>query len=202
MKHSHRILVVMLVAACALTAVATASAKKPPPAPAPDLTALASEGTEAVGSGPLAASELGAAAPAGADIQSEALGLDAAQSVVADSSSTAALAACWWAQVRRYGKNLLGMTLWSYYQRIEWCSNGSWITSHTRIRWGEVSMPGWSFKGHIGSTTGGGNGSTFYRARTQGHFCLIQYFSCVQNAYPWIDMTVYRNGTYSYSTGG
>ena len=203
MKHTHRILVVMLVAACALTAVATASAKKkPPPAPAVDLSALAFQGTEVDGSGPLAASDLGAAAPFGAEVETAVLDLDGTDSVVAHSLDAAALAACYWAQVRRWGKNLLGMTLWTYYQRIEWCANASAITSRTRIRWGEVSMVGWSFKGHIGSTTGGGPGYTYYRARTQGHFCLIQYFSCVQNAYPWIDMTVHRNGTYSYTAGG
>ena len=81
-------------------------------------------------------------------------------------------------------------------------ANATQITSVTRIRWGETSFPGWAFKGHTSSTTSGGVGKTTYRARTHGHFCLAEYFSCVQNKYPWIDMTVNRNGSYSYSAGG
>lgn len=118
------------------------------------------------------------------------------------SVDAAAAVSCKWAQVERYGKNLLGMKLWSYFQKIDWCYNGSTITSRTRTRWGETHFPGWSWKGHIGSSTSGGVGSTFYRAWTQGHFCLVEYFSCVQNAYPWIDMTVRGNGTWSYTAGG
>ena len=113
-----------------------------------------------------------------------------------------AAAGCWWARVRRYATNIFGSTLWAYFQRIDWCSNGSSITSHSRTRWGETYWPGWSWKGNIGSTQGGGNGSTYYRSWTQGHFCLISYFSCVQDRYPWIDMTVNRSGGWSWSAGG
>jgi len=112
------------------------------------------------------------------------------------------VAACKWAQVERYGTNIFGMKLWSYFQKIDWCYNGSTITSKTRTRWGETHFPGWSWKGHIGNSTSGGVGSTYFRAWTQGHFCLVEYFSCVQNAYPWIDMTVRGNGTWSWSAGG
>jgi len=114
----------------------------------------------------------------------------------------AAAGGCWWARVQRWATNIFGSKLWAYFQRIDWCSNGSYITSHSRTRWGETYWPGWSWKGNIGSTQGGGNGSTFYRSWTQGHFCLISYFSCVQDRYPWIDMTVYRSGGWSWSAGG
>jgi hypothetical protein len=173
MKHRHRLFVVAAVAVCALLAVAPAQAKKKPAASKRAM--VASVSTEVTGSGQAAATVR---------------------------SASSALLACYWAQVRRWGKNLLGMTLWTYYQRIEWCSNGSTITSVTRLRWGEVSFPGWAFKGHTSSTTSGGKGYTSYRARTHGHFCLAEYFSCVQNAYPWIDMTVRANGSWSYSAGG
>ena len=210
----YRTILVATAVACGLVAAAPAFAekKKEPPAPSADLAGLlVAEFTEA-DSGTLAsASDIGTSAPDGAEVETSVLsaedadlaaeGLD--QAPAAEGlDATSALAACYWAQVRRWGKNLLGMTLWTYYQRIEWCANASYITSKTRIRWGEVSMVGWSFKGHTGSTTGGGVGYTYFRARTSGHFCLIQYFSCVQNAYPWIDMTVRRNGTFTWSTGG
>lgn len=195
MNHGQRTLLVASVAALALaTAPSALSKKPPPPPPADDAALLVAVHSEAVGSGSSASEQAAAAEPpASAVVEELDTGADTADAL---------LASCYWAQVRRWGSNLLGMTLWTYYQRIEWCANSSSITSKTRIRWGEVSMPGWSFKGHTGSTTGGGVGYTYFRARTQGHFCLIQYFSCVQNAYPWIDMTVYRNGTYSWSAGG
>ena len=181
MRHPHRILVLAAVAACALLTVAPAQAAAR--ATSTSLQAgVAAVHTEVTGS----AQKGGAAG------------------VVKKSTSSAKakVAACYWAQVRRWGSNLLGMTLWTYYQRIEWCSNATQITSVTRIRWGETSFPGWAFKGHTSSTTSGGVGKTTYRARTHGHFCLAEYFSCVQNKYPWIDMTVNRNGSYSYSAGG
>lgn len=111
--------------------------------------------------------------------------------------------ACRWARIYRYYNNALGQRLFTYYQQVDWCYNGSTITSISRTRWPEVSMLFWEFKGHIGNTTSGGTGSTFYRAWTQGSFALcVPYVLCAQFKYPWLDMTVRGNGTYSYSTGG
>jgi hypothetical protein len=198
----HHVLVVLAATSLFLIVAGTASAKKPSPTP-PDAALVVAVESGATDPAPLDGS-LAATPPAGAEVETEVLAGAPADVSVDQLAETEALLAsgCWWAQVWRSGKNLFGSTLWKYFQRIEWCSNGSYITSKTRIRWGETYFPGWSFKGHIGSTTGGGVGYTYYRARTQGHFCLISYFSCVQDAYPWIDMTVYRNGTYSWSTGG
>jgi len=176
---------------------ATALGGKPDKAPAPSAQAgVATVETEVTTGGTMSApQEVSAASRDGATVAPDAVaGVDGVDAALAGG--------CWWAQVKRYAKNLIGSTLWAYFQKINWCSNGSYITSHSRTRWGETYWPGWSWEGNIGSTTGGGNGSTYYRSWTQGHFCLISYFSCVQNAYPWIDMTVYRNGTYSWSAGG
>jgi hypothetical protein len=106
-------------------------------------------------------------------------------------------------QVERYGKNSLGQKLWSYFQKIDWCYNGSWITSKFRVRWGEVYFPFWEFKGHIGNSESGGVGYWSYRAWTQGKFALCApYVGCAQYKYPWIDMTVYANGGWTWSAGG
>jgi len=111
--------------------------------------------------------------------------------------------ACRWVTVSRWYNNALGMRLFTYYERIDWCYNGSTITSVSRTRWGEVGAPFWEFKGHVGSTTSGGTGQWSYRAWTQGHYALcMPYVLCAQHKYPWIDITVRANGTYSYSTGG
>jgi len=93
-------------------------------------------------------------------------------------------------------KNVIGMTLWKYTQQIDWCYDGSKVTSKFRTRYGTVYMPFWKFNGHIGNQEQGGEGQWSYRAWTQGEFslCLGGNIGCIQHVYPWIDMTVYGNG--------
>lgn len=114
---------------------------------------------------------------------------------------------CWTWTWRRDGKNAFGSTLWSYFQRIDWCGNGSTITSTPhgvqRTRWGEVYYPFWQWR-HIGSSTWGGVGYQSYRAWTQAEFklCLIPDVGCVQYSYPWLDMTAWADGRGTGSAGG
>lgn len=120
-----------------------------------------------------------------------------------DGASAQATSCLYGFQVERYGTNAFGQKLWSYFQKIDWCYNGSWITWKSRIRWGEVYFPFWEFKGHIGNYESGGVGYWSYRAWTQGHFALcVPYLGCSQHTYPWIDMTVYANGGWSWTAGG
>lgn len=107
-------------------------------------------------------------------------------------------------EVEVYGYNIFGNKLWCYFQKIEWCYDGSEITSKTRLRWGEVHFPFWQFAGHIGNSEQGGVGEWSYRAWTQGEFklCLGGDIGCIQYYYPWIDMTVYGNGGYDYDCSG
>jgi hypothetical protein len=98
------------------------------------------------------------------------------------------------------GKASGGNTLWTYHQEIDWCENGTRIKRKLhRIRWGETSTPGWHFRGHIANNKSGGIGSTSAYRRTQGKFELCWAW-CVQEAHPWIEMTVYGNGSYSCNT--
>ncbi len=107
-------------------------------------------------------------------------------------------------QVRVDWYNVYGQTLFSYFQKIDWCYDGSKITNNpTRLRWGEVYAPLWSFDGHIGSSESGGINQWSYRAWTQGKFklCMGGDIGCIQYKYPWIDMTVYGDGSHSSSSG-
>lgn len=116
----------------------------------------------------------------------------------------AASSGCWTWTWQRDGKNLLGATLWSYFQRIDWCGNGSTITNTPqRLRWGEVYFPFWSWR-HIGNQTWGGFGQASYRAWTQGEFklCATPDVGCVQYSYPWLDMTAWADGRGTGSVGG
>ncbi len=119
-------------------------------------------------------------------------------------SSFAAAGGCWYATTSRSAENILGMRLFTYSQRIDWCGSGAGgrITQVSKTRPVNVNAPGWAFERHIENSNTGGAGSASFRGYTQGHFCLIAYFNCVQNKYPWIDMTVYPNGTYRHSAGG
>lgn len=114
-----------------------------------------------------------------------------------------AASGCWSWKWQRDGRNALGALLWSYFQQIDWCGNGSVITSTPqRTRWGEVYVPFWSWA-HIGNQIWGGVNQPNYRAWTQGEFklCLSPDIGCVQNSYPWIDMTAWGDGRGTGSVG-
>lgn len=117
---------------------------------------------------------------------------------------SSAASGCWTWRWQRDGRNALGGLLWSYFQQINWCGNGSVITSTPqRTRWGEVYAPFWSWQ-HIGNQTWGGVNQPSYRAWTQGEFklCLTPDFGCVQYSYPWLDMTAWADGRGTGSVGG
>lgn len=90
---------------------------------------------------------------------------------------------------------------WKYFLRISWCYNGSKITSLGYTRWGEVYVPTWDFKGHIGFSASGGVGSWSARRWTQGKFQQCAEF-CVQTKTPWVELLVRANGTWAYAAGG
>ncbi len=125
-----------------------------------------------------------------------------APSPVGSPSGTLSITAsgCWTVTWGRSGYNSLGWELWSLKQRIDWCGNGSTITSATRIRWVEVYIFGWSGT-TIQDPTWGGVGQWSFRAYSQAHFQLDVVYP-VQHGYPWLDMTVTANGGLSGSGGG
>ena len=96
--------------------------------------------------------------------------------------------------------NVFGWRIWSYVRWVRWC--GSTLTSVSTRAWGEVFFPGWAFRGTISSWSSGGAGRSSYRVWSQGHFCFAEYFSCVSNMYPLIDMRVTPTGGVSGDTGG
>ncbi len=95
----------------------------------------------------------------------------------------------------REGKNIFGTRLWRSNHRVKWCGDGSWIRSYAYTeRWGETFMPGWNDKGLTQSGQQYGVGWNQYNSWTQRKFCLVEYFSCVQEANPYHNTTVYPNG--------
>jgi hypothetical protein len=109
-----------------------------------------------------------------------------------DGELSAQAAGCWYQTWWRYAKNIFGKKLWQYNQRLDWCSNGRYLTSASREVWGETFWIGWRFKGERNRWIYGGRGHTGYRAVTQGEFELGTGPWDVQHYYPRIDNTVRR----------
>jgi hypothetical protein len=107
---------------------------------------------------------------------------------------------CWTVTWGRSAYNIYGVELFSLKQRIDWCGNGSTITSVTRLRWVEVYVVGWSGT-IIQDPTWGGVGQWSFRAYTQADFVLTIVYPWT-HVYPWLDMTVTASGGLSGSGGG
>lgn len=99
------------------------------------------------------------------------------------------------------GYSPVGVHVWSYSWTINWCYNGSIITSLSKYRtvWANY---GWSFKGDIANNQSGGVGQTSYWHYGQGDFCFIETYTCITHSYPWVNQTVYGSGSYTGSAGG
>ncbi len=123
------------------------------------------------------------------------------------SSSVQALAACTVGSKTTTqslcAKNLAGIKMWCYFQKINWGYNTcpGYITRKSLTYWGETYWPFWSYT-NIGKSESGGVGKWYYRAWTQAEFkmCITTY-GCITYAYPWIDQTVYGDGTAIYNWG-
>ena len=99
------------------------------------------------------------------------------------------------------GSNYAGVMLWKYSWTINWCYNGTTITSVQKYRTVWVNWS-WNFRRDISDDSSGGVGQTSYSHYGQGEFCFINVGVCVAYSYPWVSQTVRGNGTYSGSAGG
>ena len=113
----------------------------------------------------------------------------------------AAANACKGYTLGRKGYSAEGIQIWSYSWTINWCYNGTTITSFSKFRTIWVNS-GWSFRGDIQENQSGGVGQTSYSHYAQGDFCFLDVGICLFHSYPWVNQTVRGNGTYSGSAGG
>jgi hypothetical protein len=122
----------------------------------------------------------------------------------AGGGAVALATSCWTFTKTLNAKDLLGWTMWSYSQKIDWCGAGGRISgTPARTRWATIYHAYWFFNGHIDSSTSGGNGNTYYQAFTQGSISnCFPFIGCVQNRLPYVDMTVFPNGSVTGSMGG
>ncbi|HSO10899.1 MAG TPA: hypothetical protein VLT51_00895 [Anaerolineales bacterium] len=87
-----------------------------------------------------------------------------------------------------------------YQQKVDWCYDGTKITSVSHVHTPTVYIVTYRYIGLIGHLHSGGVGQTSYRAYSQAHFCMW-VGACVWNVYPWVDQTVRGNGTYTGTAG-
>ena len=101
----------------------------------------------------------------------------------------------------RKGYSGEGIHIWTYSWTINWCYNGSTITSLSKYRtvWANYY---WRFVRDVDESQSGGVGRTSYSHYAQGEFYFFQTYSCLSYSYPWVNQTVRGNGTYSGSAGG
>jgi len=107
----------------------------------------------------------------------------------------AAALTCWYWNDWRKASNIWGATVWQYNVEPNWCGDGTWIRSYAYTNtWASNVALGWSFQRNIQSIDRYGVNWNVFEAIRQGHFCLIAYFSCVQNSYPYVDVEVGGGG--------
>ena len=102
------------------------------------------------------------------------------------------------------GYNVFGQVVWEYYSRVEWCYNGTNVTSKFATRSGKPGpFPSlWEYLGDaVPPVQGGGVSQTYYRIWVNGYFKFAIAGYPIQSNYPWIDITVRGNGTNTASSG-
>jgi len=101
----------------------------------------------------------------------------------------------------RKGYSGIGVHIWTYSWTINWCYNGSTITSLSKYRtvWANYY---WRFVRDLAESQSGGVGQASYSHYAQGEFCFFQTYSCLSYSSPWVNQTVKGNGTYSGTAGG
>lgn len=117
---------------------------------------------------------------------------------------SAAAVSCWTWTWGREGRNFVGVLLWTFRQRIDWCGDGTRITD---IPWRQVTATvnsaWWSYNGLVGDFTAGGQGFGSYRSFVQGSFSYRPPYPWMnRDNFPWLDMTAHADGRGTGSGGG
>jgi hypothetical protein len=103
---------------------------------------------------------------------------------------TTATRSCYDADGSVVGKNAAGVPMWTYSQRISWCTEaGVMVTGKFHMAWSETHFPGWRFYDHIKQETRL-TASTF-TSFVQGHFAYGVGSVDAMHEYPCNQMRAY-----------
>lgn len=115
--------------------------------------------------------------------------------VAEDLTVHAATITCWYWNDWRKAKNVFGATVWQFNVEPHWCGDGSWIRNYAYTNtWGTTSWVGWQYNGVIQSSDHYGVNWNMFESVRQGSFCYINFYGCVQNSYPYVDVQVGPGG--------
>lgn len=94
--------------------------------------------------------------------------------------------------------NATGGVDMGYSQTVNWCYNGTKITSVSHTHNPVISQPLMKYNGLLADTHSGGVNSTSYTAYSEASMCeFTPGFGCVWYRYPQVTETVHGNGTFS-----
>lgn len=111
---------------------------------------------------------------------------------------------CWWASVEKVRTGVLTFDLWHFKQKMVWCSNpGPHCCGHTVVVKSSTTIthsegPTWNWGG-VDGTRATKHTDRRYRF-TRVNFDGITPTGFVEHNHPWIKMTVYANGHFTYDT--
>lgn len=114
-----------------------------------------------------------------------------------EGAAIAASAGCWSDSGYVVGHNPLGWVLFQYNESHDWCGDGTYITYTHVYTYPSNTNWGWSYKGDVKNSTWG-VGWNLWKENLSGHFCWVENFSCISNAYPWIEFEVGGGGQEYY----
>ncbi len=100
--------------------------------------------------------------------------------------------------------NAFGQRLWTYWQTLNWSSNGTTLTSYSARKGPAEKMAGWTYTeigGPTPITVAGGLGQSSVEVWGQGEFQFCMVGICVQSYYPWVDERGWASGTYTANYG-
>ncbi len=101
------------------------------------------------------------------------------------------------------GFDIFGLELWRYNKSQDWCDDdfGTITVTFTPTITGQTFFLGWNYLGSAFAGGSGGVGFSWYDRTDQGHFQFCPIIACIQDSFPFIDMTVNAGGLYTVSGG-
>ena len=97
-----------------------------------------------------------------------------------------------------YGYHWTGYKLWAFTCRMYWSWDSTKITEVEPTTWGEIYDPTWGYGGVVANQQYFINQASFYKW-VKGHFFWPLQQVIAVHAYPWLEITVYAGGGYSFN---
>lgn len=130
--------------------------------------------------------------------------IETTEEYAVDRNGASTMGTCWQLQTNVRATNAFGYQLWRFTNWINWCGDGSVLTSHPTHGQTTSTAPFWTFNGLVGDHwhqgTTGWTGVEMYH---MGYFQLCYTdVGCVDSVYPWIHQKAMGSGAWWSDWGG